>query len=443
MHRRGLALLLTVTTAVIAATYIGWPGDGTAASRPASRSDGYAAVFNDGELPRLIGRYEDRVAAHPNPDDFGFLGQLYLQRGRQTGDLQTYLQAESAVTQAVALDPTSEGNQLELGSVRYTTHDFAGAASVAGRVLGTDPSSVGGLVLSGDAHLELGDYAEAERDYDNVAARTPRAPAIEVRQARLDFVLGRTDEAVEMAKKAERDAEASALGGTDLAYYETYQGQVELDAGHYDQGLASYRKALVEAPGYYVALAGMGRALALEGRTREAIGYYEKAVAIVPQPDFLAALGDLDTLVHRTAGASREYGTISVISQLATINRQVYNRLVVLYDADHGVRPDEALRLASAELAVRRDVYGYDADAWALYENGRYQEARDAEGQALAVGTVDPKLLYHAGMIAKALGDTVGARSDLSQALRISPRFDPLQARRARAALGQLSGPGQ
>lgn len=63
-----------------------------------------------------------------------------------------------------------------------------------------------------------------------------------------------------------------------------------------------------------------------------------------------------------------EYGTIDVTATLAKINQQVYERLVALFYADHGVEPAEALRLTRTELAVRHDVYGYDAYAWALYE---------------------------------------------------------------------------
>ena len=94
-----------------------------------------------------------------------------------------------------------------------------------------------------------------------------------------------------------------------------------------------------------------------------------------------------------------------------------------------------------AELEVRKDVYGYDAYAWALFENHRYADARRAEDQALSAGTIDAKLLYHSGLIAKALGDTERAKADLVRALAVSPGFDALQARRARVELQQLITP--
>jgi hypothetical protein len=49
-------------------------------------------------------------------------------------------------------------------------------------------------------------------------------------------------------------------------------------------------------------------------------------------------------------------------------------------------------------------------------------------------------MLYHAGMVAAAQGDRARARSLLSTALTISPRFDPIQAPRARAMLATVGG---
>ena len=57
---------------------------------------------------------------------------------------------------------------------------------------------------------------------------------------------------------------------------------------------------------------------------------------------------------------------------------------------------------------------------------------------ALALGTHDALLQYHAGMIANALGDTARARQLLQAALNLNPGFDPLQAARARATLDTL-----
>jgi hypothetical protein len=54
------------------------------------------------------------------------------------------------------------------------------------------------------------------------------------------------------------------------------------------------------------------------------------------------------------------------------------------------------LGLARKELEDRKDVYGYDLLAWALYRNGKLAEARKEMQLALSQGTEDVMLAEHA-----------------------------------------------
>ena len=54
------------------------------------------------------------------------------------------------------------------------------------------------------------------------------------------------------------------------------------------------------------------------------------------------------------------------------------------------------LKLARQELEDRRDIYGHDLLAWALYRNGQIVEARVEMQLALAQGTEDVMLADHA-----------------------------------------------
>jgi predicted Zn-dependent protease len=115
-----------------------------------------------------------------------------------------------------------------------------------------------------------------------------------------------------------------------------------------------------------------------------------------------------------------------------------YGRQLALFYADHDRRPDEALRLARLEAAGRGDVYTDDALAWALHANGRDVEAKRAASRALRLGTDDPVLHYHAGVIAAALARPARAAWHLDRALALNPEFDVRQAPLARAALELL-----
>ena len=106
-----------------------------------------------------------------------------------------------------------------------------------------------------------------------------------------------------------------------------------------------------------------------------------------------------------------------------------------MFYADHDLKPDEAYAGAAREYSVRRDVYGADALAWTALKAGRIAEAQAAIKEALRLGTKDARLLYHAGMIERAAGNTNGARDYLRRSLALNPQFDPLQAPIARNAL--------
>ena len=75
-----------------------------------------------------------------------------------------------------------------------------------------------------------------------------------------------------------------------------------------------------------------------------------------------------------------------------------------------------------------------------LYRSDQVREALDASINALAMHTRDASLLFHAGMIAAAAGDTALALHRLEQALEINPRWHPTQPAEARAVLNPPVG---
>jgi hypothetical protein len=59
---------------------------------------------------------------------------------------------------------------------------------------------------------------------------------------------------------------------------------------------------------------------------------------------------------------------------------------------------------------------------------------------ALALGTRDASLFYHAGMIEAVLGRSADARRYLETALTINPHWHPSQPAEAKQVLGRLDG---
>jgi hypothetical protein len=159
---------------------------------------------------------------------------------------------------------------------------------------------------------------------------------------------------------------------------------------------------------------------------------------VAPQPDALTALGDLYALRGDQHSADEQYATVELIARLAALNQQIYNRQLALFSINHDRDQASALTLATTELEQRKDIYGWDAYAWALLANGRATDADAAEENALALGTQDALLFYHAGVIAQAVGDAARARAMLTGALALPGALDPLAAANAQAALAAL-----
>ena len=112
---------------------------------------------------------------------------------------------------------------------------------------------------------------------------------------------------------------------------------------------------------------------------------------------------------------------------------------MALFLANHNIELDTALAYAESELAARQDIYAYDTLGWVIYRLGRYDEAAALSEKALALGTRDALLFYHAGMIAAARGEREEAETLLILALDLNPNYDLIQAAEARQKLLALS----
>jgi tetratricopeptide (TPR) repeat protein len=148
----------------------------------------------------------------------------------------------------------------------------------------------------------------------------------------------------------------------------------------------------------------------------------------LPDPQFVAALGDLYRLAGRDEDAKKQYELVEQIGRLSATSGALYNRQLALFYADHDIKTEEAYKLAAKEYEARRDIYGADALAWTALKAGKLNEAQTAMKDALRLGTQDAKLFYHAGMIARASGDETAAREFIKRALELNPQFDPRQS---------------
>jgi tetratricopeptide (TPR) repeat protein len=382
-----------------------------------------------------------RVTAHPGDIVAALqLGSSDLVEARLTGDVTAYLRAEAAVDGALKAQPSYAPALSMRTTILVSLHRFADARDLAHGVLAGAPDDTAALGALGDASLELGDLSTAASAYQMLALAADGS-ASQVRSGRLAFIRGDTTGAVTADRTAVADATAEGLTGTNLGFYDVTLGETLLATGDEAGARAAYTAALAVRTDLPAALVGLAKLDAFDGNLDRAIAELSTAIAAIPLPDSLARRADLYTLRGAPGDAARaaaDERTVDAIAKLAGDAAYVYDRGLSLFLSDHGLDPTRAVRLAGDELATRKDVYGYDAYAWALLNAGHAAEADAPMRAALAAGTRDARLWYHAGLIAAANGRTDEARGDLTRALALGPALDPMQRARATAALTGL-----
>jgi tetratricopeptide (TPR) repeat protein len=366
----------------------------------------------------------------------GTLGALYLQRARLTGDLADYGRALDAADRSIEADPIYWSGHALRASVLFALHDFPGALDEARATYAAAPDQLEALAVIGDASLELGDLEAADVAYQQLAEMAPSAP-VWSRQAHLAFIRGDTERALDLVGIAATATDPVADPAA-AAFYHFQLGDLRRASGDARGAEGAYLQALAAVPEYAPATAGIARVREAEGHRAEAMALLAAAIARVPQPELIAALGDLHALDGDAAAAERQYALVERIGEVAAATGSVYDRQRVLFAADHERDLQGGIALARAELAVRHDIYAHDALAWVLFKAGELDEAAAEAEAALAMGTQDPRLAYHAGMIAAAQGRTEEARSLLRTALEGAAYLPPLQVPLLERAIADL-----
>jgi tetratricopeptide (TPR) repeat protein len=387
---------------------------------------------------RAVAAAEARLARDGGPDAHVALAAAFMRKARESGDPSYYGRARAAVERARALDPSHYGALRATAWVLLGLHDFRGALAAAEAARAREPDDWWNDADIADADVELGDYAGAVQAAQRMLDRRPGLPSY-ARAAFLRSLHGDRTGAIALLELA-ADA-ADPKDPEALAWVLVHLGGERFAGGELPAAASADERALAVLPEYHLALAGLARVRTAEGRLSEAIALYRRAVARVPLPDVVAALGDALAAVGDEAGAEQEWALVEYEGRVAEAAGTTFGRQLALFLADHERRPDAALRLARAEAAMRDDVYTDDALAWALHANGRDVDAARSAHRALRLGTDDPLLHWHAGAIAAALGRTRPAARHLRRALALNPRFDLRQAPRARAVLATLDSP--
>jgi tetratricopeptide (TPR) repeat protein len=377
-----------------------------------------------------IRRLQDSVRQAKDPaPSLEQLGWTYIARARVTFDPGYYKLAEQCALCMESKQPQSPEAELLRGHVLHSLHKFKEAEALA-RALVTKRGQPFDYALLGDVLMEQGRLADAADAYQHMMDLQP-SPQAYSRAAHLRWLKGDLAGAIELMRMAansddSRNPEPTAWANVRLALY-------ELQAGDTNKARQFAELALALQNDYAPALLAKGRILLAQNRPAEAADALTRAAALNPLPEYEWVLSEA------LRAADRNEQALAVEAKLKRRGANDDPRTYSLFLSTRGEDAGAALRLATRELDTRQDVFTFDALAWASLAAGNIADARTAMGRALAEGTQDARLFYHAAVIAAAAGQPDEAQSWKQKATALQQTLLPSE--RDRLASLELAQP--
>jgi tetratricopeptide (TPR) repeat protein len=427
----GLAVVVAAVAAILASGLL--RGDEPPAGKDTARVTSVAGTGSSTD--RLIASFQRRLK--DDPEDFSSyvnLANAYLQKVRETGDPSLYAKAEDLLDRAKKIEPHNPELFATRGILALARHDFALALEFGERALASNPESARYHGIVGDAQIELGRYEEAIASYQKMIDLRPDFSSYS-RVAYARELYGDPEGAIQAMQDA---VEAGAPVPENKAWAYVQLGNLRFTTGQLEEAAKEYDLAAKTLPDYPPALAGQARIAAARGELEDAAALYQQAFDRMPLAEYAILLGDVYAEMGERQKAAQQYALVRVIDKLYRANGVNTDLEIALFYADHDMKLQTSLQKARAAYEARPSIHAADVLAWTLYKTGNYEEAQRYSSEALKLGTRDSLKLFHAGMIAKALGYDEQAQKYLQQAIDLNPHFSLLYSNTATAALEDL-----
>ena len=344
--------------------------------------------------------------------------QTELQLVRQDGDPGHYTRATDLLRGMPANDL---GVLVTRGTLELAKHDFKGANDIAAKALAIAPQSPAALGVAVDAANELGRYADAADLTQRMVDQHPDLSSLS-RVSYARELRGDIPGAIEAMTQA---ISAGAANRENIVYTQVQLANILLSSGDIGGAERELDAAAALLPSFAPLKVARARVLIARDRLLDAADLLKEVLEV--QPTAEAAILRADTL--RAAGhpdptADALVGAIVKLYRANGVNTDLE---MALHRTDRDPGP-AAVADARKAAAARPSTLGHEVLAWALHRAGDDTAAWREMRKALALGSRDPQLHYHAAEIAFARGDTTTARTHLRIVLAGNPRFSPLAA---------------
>jgi len=297
------------------------------------------------------------------------------------------------------------------------------------------------------ARHQSGQFAEAEKLYQQILSEAPRHPDALHLLGLLAHQRGQHDVAVDLINQAIRGAPGhapyhcnlgsalQALGRTDEAI-DTYRHALTLKkdfpeshlnlgnaleaSGKPDDAIASYRRALHYRPQYAEAYYNIGRVHQSRGRWSEAISAYRRALSI--RPDYTEVHNSLGNALQSAGRLSEAVASYQKVIAIQPDHAEAHNNLGLAYQASG--RPDAAIDSLERALALWPDYAEAHNNLGSVFAaKGLYGPAISRYRHALNLKTDFAEAHNNLGTALLAQGDIRESIASYERALACRPGY--------------------
>jgi len=313
------------------------------------------------------------------------------------------------------------------GHVLQSRHRFAEAEELARRLV-TVRGDASDYALLGDALYDEGKVSDAAAAYQRMVDLKPSLDSYS-RAANIRWIKGDLAGAIELQTLAVRAAGPGDPGA--VAWALVRLAQLIWQHGNAAESGALAARALEISPNFAPALLLQGKLLLAAGHAADALVPLARVAELLPLPEPLWTYADALRAAGRAADAAE------IERRLVRDGPMEDPRTVALFLATRGCDALVAVRLATAELKNRADIMTQSIAALALANAGRISEAGEHSRAAQGEGTVDARVLLHAGRVA-ALSHQPDAGVLLNRAGRLQQLLLPSERRLLEDSLNLL-----
>ncbi|GEM_PF-3483446 len=370
-----------------------------------------------------------------DPSAHARLAEAYLSRARLLGDWTDIERAEKTLAPARELDPDHPEVLLIEAALHLYQHHFRESLKAANRLIQVDHTDPRGYGAAGDASLEIGELATAQKMYEQMLALRRDFTSLS-RLSHLYEARGDNEKAAMLLQEAIALIGAGVDSTATRRWAKVIVASLEMKQRRLERAEEILKAVLAEQPDDDFALEHLGETYGLLGRYSEADSLYARAFNLRLEPAYAIAWAK----IKRSLGQQAFADTLDQVAERALsshvkIGRVAYLRELATFYLQRGKNLQEALKLAVQDTTIRQDTRAFEILAWALHRNGQHKAAGKVIERALARPDAEAMTYYRAGIIAMKLGKKERANSFLQRSLQMNPDFSRPEADEARALL--------